>query len=117
MAQKRISLTYTVLIWLGMVLCVVGAVAAIVGVGGSNAFALTFGDFEAKSTQVGLSIMVIGAALAGVVALKLPAGVRVLAEHSQPGFTEKLARNLTTAALIIVTAGVILLIVYTVNAG
>ena len=114
MAKKEFSVTYTVLIWFGMALCIVGAVAAILGLGGSTVFELTFGDFTAKSTQVGLSIMIIGAALAGVVAVKLPAGVKVLAEEVHYSFTQRLARNLPVVALILVLVGVISLVVYSV---
>ncbi len=95
-------------------MCVVGAVAALLGVGGSTGLELSFGDFKVKTTQVGLSIMVIGAALAGVAAVKLPAGVRIKAEEVQSSFTEKLARKLPPAALIVVIASLVLLIVYSV---
>jgi hypothetical protein len=113
MSKKQISITYTALIWLGMGLCVAGAVAAILGAGGSTSFELEFGDFKAKTAQVGLSIMVIGAALAGLIAVKLPAGVKVMAVDEAPyTMTEKLARKLPAAMLAVAILGFVSLSVY-----
>jgi hypothetical protein len=61
-----------------MILAVVGAVVAILGVGGAVNFSLKASGVELKSTSTGLAICAIGCLLAGGVATRLPPGVTVL---------------------------------------
>lgn len=75
-AQK--SITFTVLIWFGMLLAAVGAAVAILGVGGAVAFSAKVGSIELKTTSIGLAICALGCLLAGGVATRLPKGVEVL---------------------------------------
>jgi hypothetical protein len=77
MSVKK-SITFTALIWFGMLLGAVGAVVAILGVGGAVSFSIKIGSVDANTTSVGLAICVIGCLLAGGVATRLPKGVSVL---------------------------------------
>lgn len=73
------SVTFTALIWLGIVLALVGAAVAILGAGGAITFNAKFGDAELHTTNLGLVILVAGASLAAFVTAKLPKGVTVFA--------------------------------------
>jgi hypothetical protein len=77
MATRK-SITFTVLIWVGILLAVAGAVVAILGLGGAIEFSAKVGSIELKSTSVGLAICAMGCLLAGYVATRLPKGVQVL---------------------------------------
>jgi hypothetical protein len=74
----RPSITFTALIWLGMILAVAGAVVVVLGVGGAVNFSLKASGIELKSTSTGLALCAIGCLLAGGVATRLPPGVAVL---------------------------------------
>lgn len=90
----RISVTFTILIWAGILLMVMGGLAAIVGLGGSTIFDVKYGDNTFKTTSVGLAVMAVGALVAGIVALRLPAGTTVLSgtrAASNRTLTERLA--------------------------
>lgn len=111
MAKNRVSITYTVLIWAGIVLALFGAIIAIVGLGGSTAFEASFGDLKINTNQTGLAILVIGAVLAATIALKLPKGIIVLGEGGEKySFTEKLARKIPIFSLVIIVVAIILLV-------
>jgi hypothetical protein len=106
--KGRISVTFTVLIWVGILLCIFGAIVAVLGLGGSSAFEATIGTFAVKTEQTGLAIMVVGAALSFFTAQKLPPGVIVAG--NEPSTGEKIARQLPLIALAIGFTAVILLL-------
>jgi len=111
MAENRVSITYTALIWTGIILSILGAIVAVLGFGGSTVFEGSLGDIKVKTTQTGLAVLVVGAALAGTIALKLPKGVVVLEEGEKYSFTEKLARRIPVLSLVILVVAIVLLVV------
>jgi len=106
----RVSITYTALIWTGIILALFGAITAVLGLGGATVFEGSLGSIKVKTTQTGLAILVVGAALAGTIALKLPKGIVVLEEGEKYSLTEKLARRIPVLSLVIVSVAIILLI-------
>jgi hypothetical protein len=111
MTQPRISVTFTALIWLGIVLAMLGAVVAVLGLGGSTVFEVTVHGITVKTSQTGLAILAIGALLSGLIAVKIPKGVRVMAKEEKHGLTEKLLGALPPAAFAILLLAVALIIV------
>jgi hypothetical protein len=91
-SKKTLSITFTLLIWSGIVLAFLGAVVAIIGAGGATAFDGKFGNIEVKTTSVGLAILVVGSLLAGTIALRLPKDVRVL-NRTRQTIQEKIAEK------------------------
>jgi len=111
MVKERISITYTALIWTGIILCLFGAIVTVLGFGGSTTFEGSLYGIKVKTTQTGLVILVIGAVLSGVVAVKLPKGVRVLElGEKKYSFTEKLLGGIPILSLVIGVIAVTLLI-------
>jgi hypothetical protein len=86
-AAKKKSITFTALIWFGMLLAAAGAAVAILGIGGAVEFSAKVGSTELKTTSVGLAICAIGCLLAGGVATRLPKDVAVLATR-KPTFID-----------------------------
>lgn len=75
----RISITFTIIIWVGLLLAVFGAVVAALGLGGVTTFTFKWKDIiELNSTSVGLIIMAAGILLALYQANHLPKGIHVL---------------------------------------
>src|SRR5207244_1101798 len=97
--------TFTALIWTGILLCIFGAIVAVLGLSGSTTFEVHISSVEVKTTQTGLAILVAGALLSFFTAQKLPAGVMVLAD--EPTFMEKLVRQVPVIAL---ATGIIVII-------
>jgi len=60
MARKRVSITYTALIWTGIVLALFGAVVAVVGLAGSTTFEFGMDKLKVKTTSTGLAILAAG---------------------------------------------------------
>ncbi|RGA03043.1 hypothetical protein DI270_021145 [Microbispora triticiradicis] len=109
--RTRISITYTVLIITGLLLAVAGAVVAILGLGGVVEFKGEVAGAKAETTSVGLAVLVVGALLAGIVAVKLPTQVNVLGNGGRRGFTEWFSEFGVRLCALLVAAGVVLLIV------
>ncbi len=97
--ENRISITFTALVWVGILLCISGAVVAVLGFGSSTVFEVHIGSVEVKTTQVGLAILVVGALLSFFTAQKLPTGVMILAD--KPTFMEKLLRRVPIMSVMI----------------
>ena len=111
MAKDKLSITYTALIWTGIVLMLFGAITAILGFGGSTFFEASFGDLKVKTNQIGLAILIIGAVFTATIARKLPKGVKILGEGVEKySFTEKLARKIPIFSLAIIVVAIILLV-------
>lgn len=103
--------TYTALIWTGIILCLTGTIIAIIGLGEPNATEISFKDFKIKTTQTGLLILLVGAILAGIVAVKLPKDTVVLTAENKYSFTEKLVRILPLVSLLLGLIAVVWLII------
>ncbi len=88
----RPSVTFTALIWLGMLLTLGGAIVALLGIGTAVEFKAKIGDGEVTTTNLGLAIMAIGAILAALVATKLPKGITVFAV-SKPTWGDRFSEN------------------------
>jgi len=91
-AHAKPSVTFTALIWFGMVLAAVGVVVALLGVGDAVDFNVKLGDAEVTTSSLGLAILAVGALLAGFVATRLPKNVAVFA-ITQPTFLERVAQR------------------------
>ncbi len=78
-ASTRPNVTFTALIWLGMLLVLAGAVFALLGLGAAVDFKAKIAGGEVTTTSAGLAVMAVGAIMAATVATKLPKGVVVFA--------------------------------------
>lgn len=76
---NRPSVTYTVLIWFGMLLALIGVAIAVLGLGGVVEFSAKVGNAQLKSTSLGLIVVAIGTFLSGFIATRMPKGVTVFA--------------------------------------
>lgn len=110
MAKNKVSITYTALIWAGILLALFGAIVTVMGLGGSIVFEGSVGDIKVKTTQTGLAILVVGAVLSGAIALKLPKGIVVLEKGEKYSFTEKLARRIPILSIVMGIVAIILLV-------
>jgi uncharacterized membrane protein len=90
--SSRPSVTYTALIWLGILLVLIGLVVTLLGVGGAVTFDAKINDIEFHTTNLGLAILMVGAVLAALVAIKLPKGVEVFAVQRRT-FLDRVAAN------------------------
>ncbi len=106
--ETKPSITFTALIWLGMLLAVAGAVVAVLGIGGAVTFSAKYGGNEFSTTNLGCAMMMIGAVLAAVVALKLPKGISVFAVQQQ-SWGDRFAAN--AGWLAVLAGGTVLLFV------
>lgn len=77
MAESRPSVTFTILIFVGMVIALVGLVILLMGLGGATTLEFSVAGAEVKTTSAGLGVLAAGCALSAVVALNLPANVQV----------------------------------------
>lgn len=57
---------------MAIVLMIVGAIAALFGLGGSTAFEFSVGDAKVKTPQTGLAILAVGAILSVIILVRLP---------------------------------------------
>jgi hypothetical protein len=77
MTRKEASVTFTALVFFGMLIAVVGLIILLLGLGGATTFSIEVGDSKLSTTSTGLAVLGIGAGLSALVALNLPEGVRV----------------------------------------
>lgn len=77
--KQEISITFTAIIWVGLLLAIFGAVVAALGLGGVTTFTFKWKDVvELNSTSIGLIIMAAGILSTLYQANHLPKGTRVL---------------------------------------
>lgn len=107
MSDPRVSVTWTAMIWVGLGLCIFGAIVAALGMGGSSSFEASIGSLKVKTSQVGLAIMVVGAAFAFFTAQKPPKGVMALS--GQPTMKGKFLRFVPLLSLGLGLLGLLLL--------
>lgn len=107
MAQDRISFTYTILIWTGILIAISGIIIFILGIGGLTEIIVNILGIELRTNQVGIAILVIGAALADSVALKIPKETRVLEERKRNHtLTERISRKIPFFAFLILIGAI-----------
>jgi hypothetical protein len=77
--EGKTSITFTAIIWVGLLLTIFGAVVATLGLGGVTTFTFKWKDVvELNSTSVGLIVMAAGILLTLYQANNLPNGIHVL---------------------------------------
>lgn len=111
-SDKRLSVTHTVLIWIGIILIVLGAVMNVFGIGSDTAaIKVTVLDMaELSTSHVGLVFVIVGAFLSGVVTLRLPPDVRVFS-GSERSLTERIAENALVPSVMLGGSALVLLVV------
>jgi TRAP-type C4-dicarboxylate transport system permease small subunit len=78
-SKGKISITFTAIIWVGLLLTVFGALVAALGLGGVTTFSFKWKDVvELNSTSIGLIVMAGGILLTLYQANHLPKGSQVL---------------------------------------
>jgi uncharacterized membrane protein YidH (DUF202 family) len=108
----RRSVVYTGLILFGILLAVAGAVIAVLGIGKPSATEVSGGGVDVKTSSVGLVILVVGAGLAGILALKKPGDIELFTDRpARRPLPERIAGNAAIPALAIAAVGVVLLVV------
>jgi hypothetical protein len=108
----RRSVVYTVLILFGILLAAAGAVIAVLGIGKPSATVISGGGIDVKTSSVGLIILVVGAALAGVLALKKPSDIELFTDQpARPPLSERIADKAAIPAFAVAGVGVALLVI------
>ncbi len=102
------SITFTALIWTGILLSIFGAIVTVLGLGGSTLFEVSIGSVTVKMKATGLIIIVIGAALSFFTAQNLPPDVIVLGD--EPTLMEKNVRNIPAISLLVCVIAIFLLL-------
>lgn len=109
---QRRSVVYTGLILFGILLAVSGVIIALLGIGKPSATEVSGGGVDVKSSSVGLIILVVGAGLAGILALKKPSDIELFTDRpAQRPLPERIAGNAAIPALAIAAVGVVLLVI------
>jgi hypothetical protein len=109
MSEPRRSVTFTALIFFGMLVALVGLVLVAFGLGGTTTFEFSLGEIEVKTTSTGLAILAVGAAISAGVAMNLPEGVQVFG-RTRPTLSERLKQLTPLFVIVAVVAGVAFLI-------
>jgi hypothetical protein len=109
--ETKPSITFTALIWFGMLMVAAGAIVGVLGLGGVVTFSAKYKDAEFSTTSLGCAMMMIGMVMALLVALKLPKGITVFAVQRQT-WQDRVAAN--TGWLAVLAGGTVLLFVLSV---
>jgi hypothetical protein len=108
----RRSVVYTGLILFSILLAAAGAVIAVLGIGKPSATEVSGGGIDVKTSSVGLIILVVGAGLAGILALKKPSDIELFTDQpAQRPLPERIAGNAAIPALAMAVVGVVLLVI------
>ncbi|MDM8551504.1 hypothetical protein QUF72_15565 [Desulfobacterales bacterium HSG2] len=107
--RRRISITFTVLIWLGIIMTATGVIVSILDINGVTTFEFTWNNITFKAIDTGLIIMITGALLAGVIAVRLPKDVEVFSARKLD-ITEKISEMLGLPLILLSALGIILLV-------
>ena len=95
---------------MGLAFMLAGLFCTVAGVGGSTQLDLQFKDYKAHTDQVGLAIILIGAAFTALLLILKPTDVHLMAKEDEPEpFLVRHRRNLTIGSLIAAGAAVVLL--------
>jgi hypothetical protein len=84
------SVTFTALLWLGMLIALSGLLVTLLGTGHAVEFSAKIGDIEIGTTSAGLALLALGLFVDGFVATRLPASVSVF-EVRKPTILESIA--------------------------
>lgn len=103
--RPRVSRTFTTMIWVGLLLGLLGGVMTLLGLGGSDQFALSVGENTVETTSVGLALASLGLGMAAIVGLNLPEGV-VVAVDPRPSL---ISRILSRRRELLILAGFLLI--------
>jgi hypothetical protein len=113
MPKPQRSVTFTVLIFVGMIIALAGVAILLLGLDKSATFDFEMSGVKIKTSSVGLAVLAVGSLLSAGVALNLPENVRVFGP-TPPTRTERLkglARPLFAITFIALLALVISLVV------
>lgn len=109
--KKHYSMTFTALIWAGILLVLVGTAMTAFGLRESSAaIEVSWGKGHIKTGHVGLAIASIGALLAGLVAVRLPRDVRVFSGASDTNDVDTMAKRLGIPFVVVGTIALMTLI-------
>jgi uncharacterized membrane protein YidH (DUF202 family) len=78
--RRRPSIVYSAIVVVGLAMTVLGAVVAIIGVSSDGLFNASIGDAHVKTSSVGLAIMVVGALVTVVTAIRKPRDIQLFSE-------------------------------------
>lgn len=104
---KKTSITISALIWSGIILILLGVIILIFGLVKNELFTFEYGDLKFSTSQTGLVISFLGAAISYFTTKNLPQDTMVLGD--KPTMKEKVKRKLPIISVII---GVISLVVF-----
>jgi uncharacterized membrane protein YidH (DUF202 family) len=74
------SIVYSAIVVVSLAMTVLGAVVAIIEVPSGGLFSASIGDAHVKTTSVGLTIMVVGALVTVVAAIRKPRDIQLFSE-------------------------------------
>jgi hypothetical protein len=106
---RRPSIVYSAIVVVGLVLTVLGAIVAVVGVSSSDLFTASLGDARVKTSSVGLAIMVVGAAITVVAAISKPRDVQLFSPDLSHGPGDRLLDRVARVQLCVAAAGTVVL--------
>jgi uncharacterized membrane protein len=106
---RRPSVVYSAIVVVGLVLTVLGAIVAVVGVSNSDLFTASLGDARVKTSSVGLAIMVVGAAITVVAAISKPRDVQLFSPDLSHGPGDRLLDRVARVQLCVAAAGTVVL--------
>jgi uncharacterized membrane protein YidH (DUF202 family) len=78
--SRKPSIVYSAIVVVSLAMTVLGAVVAVIGVSSGGLFSASIGDAHVKTTSVGLSIMVVGALVTVVTAIRKPRDIQLFSE-------------------------------------
>jgi hypothetical protein len=106
------SIIYSSLILAGILMAIAGLVIAVLGVGKPSATEISGSGVDVKTSSVGLVILVVGAGLAGILAVKKPSDIELFTNRPMaPTLRTRVIDNAAIPALAVAVVGVVLLIV------
>jgi hypothetical protein len=109
---QRRSIIYSSLILAGILMAIAGLVIAVLGVGKPSATEISGSGVDVKTSSVGLVILVVGAGLAGILAVKKPSDIELFTDRPMaPTMRARVIDNAAIPALAVAVVGVVLLIV------
>ena len=112
MAEDKLSITHTALVWMGIIICLIGLWLTLFGAKDVTIFEGTIGNIQFKTSHIGLILISIGSLLSGLVATKVPSGVRLLsASKTKKTFTQKIFPFIRPLAFLIFISSIIIFII------
>ncbi len=78
--SRKPSIVYSAIVVVSLAMTVLGGIVAVIGVSSGGLFNASIGDAHVKTTSVGLSIMVVGALVTVVTAIRKPRDIQLFSE-------------------------------------